>query len=304
MVRSMNIAAALGPSRVRFALDPDAQHWYGALRLAGLETVSMTDAVARRWDGVFYDRYRDDPSEADDLKALTGRLVIIADDTAPPACADLFIDYSSDRTSNSVDGIPALLGALYAPISPTFRHQPRIRDRPEAVLVSFGGVDAGDATGIVLRGLQRTASAAWQPRVTVALGAKAVHLPRVEALAAKLDMACDIRKAAPDMASIIAQADIVIGAGGLGLFERLASGAASITIETAMHQRKGIAAAAETGATMNLGELSRLTPPDLDDALAYLVNNAPERATLSAAGQRYVDGNGIQRIISRLDPSA
>jgi spore coat polysaccharide biosynthesis predicted glycosyltransferase SpsG len=84
-------------------------------------------------------------------------------------------------------------------------------------------------------------------RITVVMGAQAPALERVRALAAALPWQTDVRVNVSDMAALMADADLAIGAGGMTSIERIAMALPSITVPIAYNQRQFASAIEKAG---------------------------------------------------------
>ena len=100
------------------------------------------------------------------------------------------------------------------------------------------------------------------------------------------------------MPSLIAKADLVIGAGGSSNWERCALGTPAIIIILAENQASIAVALDSAGVGINLGWNKNI---NIEDYAQALNNITPQRlAFLSENAFRLVDGNGVQRVIDIL----
>jgi spore coat polysaccharide biosynthesis predicted glycosyltransferase SpsG len=105
---------------------------------------------------------------------------------------------------------------------------------------------------------------------------------------------------APDLVAQLAQVDLAIGAGGVGLLERMAAGVPSIGLAIADNQRANLEGAAARGAVRFLGPAREVSAERLAAEIAALADDAGSRAAMTRAGRALVDGRGADRVAAAL----
>src|SRR5690606_15243077 len=122
-----------------------------------------------------------------------------------------------------------LCGSQYALLRPDFAalraYSLRRRERPQLrhLLLTMGGVDKDNATGRVLQALTASELPA-SCRITVVMGATAPWLAEVRQLAEQLPWSTSVRVGVSDMAQLMADSDLAIGAAGATSWERCCLG--------------------------------------------------------------------------------
>lgn len=113
------------------------------------------------------------------------------------------------------------------------------------------------------------------------------------------DNKCKIYRNLPDLAKILFNADVVICAGGITLYEACAVGTPAVVISQVEHQQQKASRVQNRGAAINMGMwrdtvLSKLLPTinSLDIA---------KRKKMSRAGKEMVDGKGLQRVVNEIE---
>lgn len=165
------------------------------------------------------------------------------------------------------------------------------------LLISLGGADPQQATAPVLQALARCPLPA-DATITVVLGALAATREAVAALLPSLPCSTRLLVDAADMASLLAEADIAIGAAGGSAWERCCLGLPSLLLVLADNQRPGTQALAAAGAALTLGEVG-----DLSTVLPQVLQQLAEPGRLqamSAAAAAVTDGQGAARVADAL----
>jgi UDP-2,4-diacetamido-2,4,6-trideoxy-beta-L-altropyranose hydrolase len=238
------------------------------------------------------------------------KAILVIDDLADrPHDCDILVDQTPGRQASDYAGLvpgncTIMAGSQFALLDPRFR-QARERlgargDQLRRVLVSFGGTDPAGATA---RALEALSAAKLRAAIDVVLGTANNDMGRIRQLAAELDPPATIHVAVDDMASLIARADMAIGAGGVSALERCCLGVPSITITIADNQRKLACELARAGATENLGPVTRLNVEDLTDAVTSLASDSARRLAMRAAALATADGLGAARVRAVCSPA-
>ena len=235
-----------------------------------------------------------------------GLSLAVVDDLADRSYAcDLLADpgyarAAGDYASRTPQGCEVLAGPRYALLRPGFARSDISPgpdcDRPvQRVFVSFGLSDVG---AVAARAVERLRPRAPRARFDVALAGDAASLPRLRALAAAdpgLRVHADVR----DVARLMREADVAIGAGGSATWERCALGLPSLAVVVADNQRAMIGRLAQAGAVLAV----ELGAPDfeaqLDTAFDRLCAPATRRALVQASSP-LCDGHGSVRVADAL----
>ncbi len=256
---------------------------------------------------VVFDHYGLD---AQAQSAVAGALpVLVIDDLADrPLVCDLLLDPSPGRTPEAYAGrVPPgatlLLGPRFALVRRAFAAlrasalQRRVAPPAElSVLVSLGLTDVGGITGRLVERLQPRLGPA---RLDVVLGAEAPSLARVERLAAR-DPRVRLQVDVQDMAALIAQADLVVGAGGSSTWERAVLGAPTLLVVLADNQAEAARVLNASRAVEAVDARAPTFEADFDRAFTGLMRSPDRRARLSQASAALCDGEGAGRVADAL----
>ena len=220
---------------------------FGPGAIATLDTPDATveqvrasaDAFGPDW--LVIDHYRLTLADESALRAPRRRLMVMDDLADRPRDCDLLLDPGYGRTAEDYRGLlpkaaQVIAGPRYALVRPEFAAA-----RPQAlaarqgpvrrVLVSLGLTDVGGVTGKVVQALLPILG---EVQLDIALGSAASSLA---ALAAMTDSRITLHVDAPDMARLICEADLAVGAGGSSVWERACLGLPGVTVILADNQR-------------------------------------------------------------------
>lgn len=164
------------------------------------------------------------------------------------------------------------------------------------ILVGMGGSDPGNVTE---RALQGIASTGLWCSVDVIIGGGAPHL---EGLIERWGSGAgvDFYVDTPDVAQLMADADLGVGAGGTTSWERCCLGLPTLGVVVADNQKKIIESLASEGAVENLGEFDSDFPERVKQSLNSLSRDSERLGSMSRAARSVCDGQGAERVADRL----
>ena len=255
-------------------------------------------------DAVVVDHYGVDWMQEQRLRIHGRRLVVIDDLADRRHACDLLVDPGYGRRREHYDGLidddcATLLGPSHALVRPEFgsarqralgrraKHGPVRR-----ALVALGLTDVGGVTGRVVSALSDVLG---DVRLDVVLGADAPSLPALRA-AAQTDRRLHLWVDTAEMASLMADADIAIGAGGSSVWERATVGLPSATLVLADNQRAMIDHMAGAGFTLAVDVAEPDFEPRLRESWSRLVDDRQLRWDLSARSSELCDSRGAERV--------
>ncbi|MCC7267778.1 MAG: UDP-2,4-diacetamido-2,4,6-trideoxy-beta-L-altropyranose hydrolase [Caulobacteraceae bacterium] len=233
-------------------------------------------------------------------RALAGSARLAAiDDLARQHAVDMIVDPSLGRSATDYAGQGAktvLAGPTYALVRPAFAAAreaalARRGGEPRRCLVSLGLADLDGITGrIVELLLQKSGDVA----LDVVAGSGAASLPALKDLAGKgrITLHVDTR----DMAELVANADIAVGAGGSSVWERATLGLPTILLVLAENQKAMAEQLQNAGLALVLDPEARRFETQLTDAWRRLTGSADLRRELSERPAALCDGHGAGRV--------
>lgn len=240
------------------------------------------------------------------MRPVALRLVVLDDLADRAHDCDLLIDTAPGDPQRYAGLVPPAcalqLGPRFALLRDAFRAQPpRVRDGAIArVLISFGAIDADNLSREALAAVR--AALPRETRVDLVLSHWSPHRAAMAAAAAD-DPWLELHLDTPDMAALMARADLAIGAGGTTSWERAALGLPALVVEIADNQRATLAGLADAGCALRV-EAGAGLAERLRDRLALLAAHRGLVIGMAHAGQALVDGRGAARVARAILPLA
>lgn len=262
-----------------------------------------------RTDWLVVDHYALDSRWEWALKPCYERLMVIDDLADRSHQCDLLLDQTFGRQAEDyAPWVPAvckvLCGAHYALLRPEFAEwrsyslQRRLSPKLKHILVTMGGVDKDNATGCILEALDRTDLPAGC-QITVVMGATAPWLDTVRQQAATISYPTTVLAGVSNMARLMADSDLAIGAAGATSWERCCLGLPTIMIILAENQRGIGNALAQSGAAFLVAkdEIAK----GLVQSLKKFVNTDTELRMQSNNARVICDGEGTRRLVPEMN---
>lgn len=283
------------------------RHWLGASQEQdALDCAPILAAIRPDW--LVVDHYALDAQWERELEPYYRRLMVIDDLADRQHDCDLLLDQTFGRSAEEYsqlvpDRCRILCGSRYALLRPEFaalrpyslsrRSQPSLRN----LLITMGGVDKDNVTFTILDALHHCPLPA-DCRITVVMGAEAPWQEQVRLLAQAMPWPTRVLAGVNDMASLMADSDLAIGAAGATSWERCCLGLPSLTAILAPNQLLGAMALGAVNAA-RLIEIDDNMPTCLRDAL--LESQQPESlAAMSSAARKITDGQGASSLAKAL----
>lgn len=154
----------------------------------------------------------------------------------------------------------SLIGSQFALLRPEFaqlrdqslarRAQPKLKH----LLISMGGVDKGNATGRVLKALQQANFLPQDLHITVVMGLHAPWLQQIRFQAMQMRQPTQVLVDVDNMATLMMNCDLAIGAAGSTSWERCCLGVPTIQLVLAENQIRVATALKNLGAVIAINE--------------------------------------------------
>lgn len=265
---------------------------------------TMQSLSDRQWDWLIVDHYAIGAPWEQALRSVCHKLMVIDDLADRQHECDLLLDQTLGRTRSDYirlvpDDCAVLTGPQYALLRPEFAEfrryslRRRTTSKIERLLVTMGGIDKGNATGKTLEAL-KDCSLPRECRITVILGLDSPWLSCVNDLAANMPWPTKVKVNVQNMAELMANSDLVIGAAGITSWERCCLGLPSLIVVLAQNQLEASVALKKSGCAKVLGTQDEISK-NLRLLLQELTINQ-ELAKMTQASYAITDGQGVNRI--------
>lgn len=285
-----------------------------ALYSRWLGTSMRTDAEqtlaalhGENFDWLVVDHYALDATWESALREVCTRLMVIDDLADRRHDCDLLLDQNLGRTADDYADIAPktsvfMVGPKYALLRPEFAalreySLNRRRDaRLQTLLISMGGFDPQNATGEVLEAL-KLCPLPPACRIIVVMGLYAPWLERIKELAGQMPWACEVKVSVRNMAQLMADSDLAIGAAGSTSWERCCLGLPAIIAPLADNQVAASLALQERDAAIAIkhGSVRHQLP-----SIIKLIIHAARLTDISRNAAAVVGGGGTGRVLASL----
>jgi UDP-2,4-diacetamido-2,4,6-trideoxy-beta-L-altropyranose hydrolase len=220
--------------------------WLGATQQEDVKLcIELLQQVEAEW--LIVDHYAIDISWEKALRPYCKRLMVIDDLADRHHDSDILLDQTYGRNKEEYfDLTPKnchiLCGTQYALLRPEFvqwrgyslkrRHEGKLKH----LLINLGGVDKHNITTQILRGLQKS-SLPECCKITVIMGSTAPWIKSVEDQAKSMPWETEVKTAVSNMAELMANSDLAIGAAGSTSWERCCLGLPTVMLILADNQQ-------------------------------------------------------------------
>jgi UDP-2,4-diacetamido-2,4,6-trideoxy-beta-L-altropyranose hydrolase len=250
-----------------------------------------------------YDRDRQFESRC---RPFASKILAIDDATGRDHDCDILVDAGAADVAIYAGHVPShaavLVGPAYALMRQAFiRHREaalaRRDGRPvQSILVCCGATDPANCTQIVLQAL---ASLADHIAITTVLSSRAPHLDAVRrSLRGRMRLLLDVD--ADQMADLMTEADLAIGAPGVTAFERAVLGLPSILITSADNQRGIARMMNDAKAIIDAGNFDSSLVRRLQGLLKSALEGGERRKRMATGASALIDGRGALRVMLAL----
>jgi UDP-2,4-diacetamido-2,4,6-trideoxy-beta-L-altropyranose hydrolase len=260
------------------------------------------------YDWLIVDHYALDEQWENAMRQSCRRLMVIDDLADRRHDCDLLLDQNLGRNEGHYrelvsENSTTLTGPKYALLRPEFAAlrdyslQRRTEPRLNRLLISMGGVDQANTTGQALEAL-KGCPLPDDLHITVVMGPNAPWLTQVKFLSDQMPQQTEVKVNVQNMAHLMAESDLAIGAAGSTSWERCCLGVPSIITVVAENQRES-AIALERKGCVKLIDSNNITPNHLNSIFnSFIIGNDLMRMTQSS--RSVVDGRGTNRVLQKL----
>lgn len=299
-----------------FACTPETPDLIPALAESGHSILTDQDIQNSQGDLLIVDHYDLDYEYEHSMRQNFKHIMVIDDLPERSHDCDILLDQTygrdpEDYLSRVPEKCKIVTGAEHALLRPQFANSRKkaIERRQKNhgdiknILVAPGNANLDDVTQKIIGALSQYDGDSLQ--VHIVLGSKANNLQEVialiEILNAKADHAYRLYTDVQDMAKMIIEADLAIGAAGTTSWERCCLGLPTLLIELAYNQKDIVTALAAQGAVINLGWHKDLQDKIILDTL-FEIKSSPEKwQELSEQSFKICDGLGTERVMNVME---
>ena len=255
-------------------------------------------------DWLVIDHYALDIHWESAIRDQCKRMMVIDDLADRPHLCDLLLDQNwfgfqpKDRYEALIpEGCERLLGPTYALLGPEYlqlRDLTRQRNGDvQKVLIFLGGSDSTNQTAKVLNALGD--GALRQLELDVVIG---VNHPDPEGIRRLVEArpVAQLHAGLRSLANLMANADLMVGAGGTTNWERMCLGLPSIVIGIARNQFAGSMALGNAGYITYLGNAEDVSEFDIATAVGHCIEHPGLLAEQSARARNMVSGTGALKV--------
>ncbi len=261
-------------------------------------------------DWLIVDHYALDARWEQALQGRVSKIMVIDDLLDRSHQCDLLLDQTYGRNAEEYRTLvkpncKLLCGAEYALLRPEFaatraysigrRDDPAIR----RILITLGGVDNDNFTGKILEVL-RESSLPKDCEITVVMGETAPWLSNVSALAQTMPWRTQVKVGVSDMARVMAESDLAIGAAGATSWERCCLGVPTIMVVLADNQKQ-VALALQNAGAAYLLDTSNEFEVKLNALLDGLLKTNTDLSDMTRFASQVTNGNGLSMVLRYLE---
>lgn len=267
------------------------------------ESLAIIDSYKPDW--LIVDHYALDEEWESRIRTSVGKLMVIDDLANRKHVCDLLLDQNLGRQAQDYQTlIPAHCRQLYGPQHALLRSEfsqqrenslaRRKQGKCASILITMGGIDKDNIT---LRALDALKHSALPPgcHINVVMGAMAPGIAQVKQAAALMPCETSVLVGVSDMARLMAESDLAIGAAGSTAWERCVLGLPTIMVVIADNQRVIAEQLEEREACLVIWQPEQINEA-LPGLLAGLLADPDELRKLSQVGANLSDGAGVRRV--------
>ena len=257
-------------------------------------------------DWLIVDHYALDQKWESKLRPHVGKIMVIDDLANREHDCDLLLDQNYINDKSRYDSLLSpdtikLLGPKYSLLRKEFivDHAYNLRNYGiiNRVFVFFGGADPSNMTSVALQVLLRPELKYLL--VDVVIGSANKYKSEIQGLVAKHPNA-ELHIQIENIADLMKQADVALGAGGSTTWERMAVGLPSIVVTIASNQIAFTRDLDRDGYINWIGGVDQVNDSTMYKALQELIDNPYQICEQSQKCQGLFDGTGTQAIINLL----
>jgi UDP-2,4-diacetamido-2,4,6-trideoxy-beta-L-altropyranose hydrolase len=170
-------------------------------------------------------------------------------------------------------------------------------EKAKRILINFGAVDGKQMVSFALRAIAQTELNA---HLDIVVKVDAERNQKLKHLCEQTNCSYTFHSDVSDMAALMLQADMAIGAGGTSSLERCCLGLPAIVIATAENQLVQAKALQSAGAHSYVGFWRDLVVEALSKEITSLFGDTVRRSRMKKSAMEICDGRGVHRLVSHI----
>jgi UDP-2,4-diacetamido-2,4,6-trideoxy-beta-L-altropyranose hydrolase len=274
-------------------------HWLGATQKQDADDC-IGILKAEKSDWLIVDHYALDEQWQKRLKPYYEKLIVIDDLADRKHWCNILLDQTfgrqqEDYSALTPEGCELLLGSQYALLRPEFSKwrayslERRSKPKFKQLLINMGGVDVHNVTENILEEL-KTCNLPNDINIIVVMGGLTPHLESVKSKVNALPYKTEVKVDVDNMAEIMANSDIAIGAAGSTTWERCCLGLPTIQVVIAENQNTIAESLARNNAIKLLQDIKELSRT-ISDVTSWMTS-------VSDIARQISDGSGVMRVVN------
>lgn len=283
-------------------------HWLGATQAQDAQACAPILAKFQP-DWLVVDHYALDASWELALKPHYRKLMVIDDLADREHACHVLLDQTFGRNTDDYrPWVPAdcklLCGSQFALLRPefsdlrTYSLQRRENPKFQQILITMGGVDKDNITEKVLEAL-RSCNLPDECQIVVVMGQTAPWLNEVKQQAQSMPWRTSVLVGVRNMAQLMAESDLAIGAAGATSWERCCLGLPTLMISLAENQEKSCKMLSSVGAGVDIGSATSIKN-NLPKILNELIVKSEAVRIICLQSAKITDGRGLFRIAAEI----
>ncbi len=260
----------------------------------------------KQFDWLIVDHYSLDNRWENEMRKIAGSIMVIDDLADRRHDCDLLLDQTLGRNEGKyqhwvTENCTLLTGSKYALLRPEFvelrEYSLKRREKSEMkhLLICMGGIDQSNSTGQMLDALQTSLLPSYC-HITVVMGENAPWIDSVCEQVKKMSWPIEIKVNVVNMAQLMADSDLAIGAAGSASWERCFLGLPTLMIVLAENQLDLGIVLEQKQAVILLDKIS-----DVKKAIESLFYSDDKLKSMSQACKNITDGFGVKIILENME---
>jgi UDP-2,4-diacetamido-2,4,6-trideoxy-beta-L-altropyranose hydrolase len=280
--------------------------WLGCVQIVDAkDCVESIQSCSQMIDLLIVDHYALDEQWEKLLRPRLKKIMVIDDLADRKHDCDILLDQTHGRKKGDYYGFvkpqtKLLIGSTFALLRQEFsewrNYSLSRRTKPELkqILITMGGIDSFNVTGEVLNIIQKS-DLSRMIKIIVVMGGASPCLKQIMQLTKRMSFKVEVNIDVKNMAELMANSDLAIGAAGSTTWERCCLGLPSIMIVLAENQQLIADTLNVAGAAISI-ERKKLKV--IENLLMQMDKSRLRKLSVSAA--KMVNGQGVNNTIQEL----